>query len=128
MCEKAKEIQVLWEPEDSDFVFYRHSLGNGKEEICVEVGHNSTADRWLFRQDQLQEIYVEWAGLKEVSNWAHSILDAFQFFALSDVPNVDLTFRMRSLEQLWLAFVMKEKYGKVWNGTDWIKGEYRNKD
>jgi len=24
-----------------------------------------------------------------------------------------------SMEQLWLAFVMKEKYGKVWNGEDW---------
>jgi len=25
-----------------------------------------------------------------------------------------------SWEQLWLALVMKEKYGKVWNGEDWI--------
>jgi hypothetical protein len=26
-----------------------------------------------------------------------------------------------SPEQLWLAFVMKEKYNKVWNGEDWVK-------
>jgi len=26
-----------------------------------------------------------------------------------------------SMEQLWLAFVMKERYGKVWNGIAWIK-------
>jgi hypothetical protein len=25
-----------------------------------------------------------------------------------------------SWEQLWLAFVMKEKYNKVWNGEDWV--------
>jgi len=26
-----------------------------------------------------------------------------------------------SMEQLWLAFVMNEKYNKVWNGKDWMK-------
>jgi len=26
-----------------------------------------------------------------------------------------------SLEQLWLAFVMKECFGKVWHGEKWIK-------
>jgi len=26
-----------------------------------------------------------------------------------------------SMEQLWLAFVMKEKYGKVWDRKDWIE-------
>ena len=26
-----------------------------------------------------------------------------------------------SFEQLWLVFVMKEKYGKTWNGQDWVK-------
>lgn len=26
-----------------------------------------------------------------------------------------------SMEQLWLAFVMKEKYGKIWDGEDWVK-------
>ena len=25
-----------------------------------------------------------------------------------------------SMEQLWLAFVMKSKYNKTWNGEDWI--------
>ena len=25
-----------------------------------------------------------------------------------------------SFEQLWLAFVMKEKFNKVWDGKDWI--------
>ena len=28
-----------------------------------------------------------------------------------------------SMEQLWLAFVMKEKYGKVWDGKSWTKGD-----
>jgi len=29
--------------------------------------------------------------------------------------------RHDSMEQLWLAFVMKEKYNKIWNGENWIK-------
>ena len=29
-----------------------------------------------------------------------------------------------SMEQLWFAFVMKEKYGKVWDGESWkIRGD-----
>ena len=24
-----------------------------------------------------------------------------------------------SMEQLWLAFVMSEKYNKIWNGKEW---------
>jgi len=26
-----------------------------------------------------------------------------------------------SMEQLWLAFVMFERFGKYWTGTEWIK-------
>lgn len=28
-----------------------------------------------------------------------------------------------SIEQLWLAFVMHKKYGKVWDGQEWVKEE-----
>lgn len=34
-----------------------------------------------------------------------------------------LDFRQKgnwSMEQLWLSYVMKEKYNKTWNGEDWI--------
>jgi hypothetical protein len=26
-----------------------------------------------------------------------------------------------SYERLWLMFVMHEKYGKIWNGEEWVK-------
>lgn len=26
-----------------------------------------------------------------------------------------------SMEQLWLAFIMKNEYHKIWSGEDWIK-------
>lgn len=116
MCEKAKEIQELWEPEDGDFVFYHHSLGNGKEEICVEVGHNSTADRWLPRQDQLQEMVrgrnpIPAALLWDFARWEDDA--SFSRYGLKSWEDL-------SFEMLWLAYVMHKLHNKVWNGTDWI--------
>jgi len=29
--------------------------------------------------------------------------------------------KYKSMEQLWLAFVMKVKYGKHWDGKEWVK-------
>jgi len=29
--------------------------------------------------------------------------------------------RFLSMEQLWLGFVMKERFGKCWNGDNWMK-------
>jgi hypothetical protein len=28
-----------------------------------------------------------------------------------------------SMEKLWLSYVMKEKYGKSWNGQEWVGGK-----
>ena len=30
--------------------------------------------------------------------------------------------KFTSMEQLWLAFIMREKYQKVWSGTEWVNG------
>ena len=63
---------------------------------------------WLPRQDQLQEkIRDEWEGTSQLAFGFASFTDEF----------VEIT----SMEQLWLAFVMKEKYSKQWSGTDWVK-------
>lgn len=31
-------------------------------------------------------------------------------------------------EQLWLVFVMKEKYNKTWNGENWIKEQVKSEE
>ena len=62
----------------------------------------------LYRQDQLQEMY-------QLTTTAH-LIAAFNIW-LKDAP-VDM-YLWGSMEQLWLAFVMKEKHGKVWNGEEW---------
>ena len=92
------------------------------EEIIKEfqkqyTRHNNTL--WLPRQDQLQDILDE--------NYVH-IIGEFKKFAYSEYNNSVFsacgTFcptENGSMEQLWLAFVMNEKYNKVWDGTKWIK-------
>lgn len=73
----------------------------------------------LERQDQLQEMLEFpvgsfndnfWDALADLYNW--SFKGSWRKFE-HYIP--------LSMEQLWLAFVMKEKYDKVWNGEDWIK-------
>ncbi len=95
MCEKAEEIQKFY-PNDKISNFFS---GN-KLEI------------WLPRQDQLQEMIVKAYGN---CRW-HKVFSSF----LNWYGDVNIV-QIESMEQLWLAFVMKEKYQKTWSGKDWIK-------
>ncbi len=68
---------------------------------------------WLPRQDQLQE-------MSQFSGGLPNQLWNFNEFCFPDRWNFDeYTSGFTSMEQLWLAFVMKEKYGKVWTGK-WV--------
>lgn len=67
----------------------------------------------LFRQDQLQEMLID--NYKE--HWGENIYPGLMEEAVTFAEQRPY----KSMEQLWLAFVMKEKYGKLWNGKDWVK-------
>jgi len=62
----------------------------------------------IWRQDQLQEMVIEDTG-------SIALIFVFNYWFYNADIDED-----SSMEQLWLAFVMKEKYGKVWNGEEWI--------
>ena len=66
-------------------------------------------DRTKNLQDQLQEMVNE----NGILNMFHSFMEWFN----SDEEYEQLP--MDSMEQLWLAFVMKEKHSKTWNGKEW---------
>ena len=71
----------------------------------------------LFHQDQLQEM------VSQHNLWLKTL--AFEFF-LRKEGKYDINgypYQFTSLEQLWLAFVMKEKYNKIWTGQEWEKIE-----
>jgi len=58
----------------------------------------------VYRQDQLQEM------VKGIDNEYHLLRCFFEFCSCQN---------HKPFEQLWLAFVMKEKYNKVWNMEEW---------
>lgn len=147
MCEEATEVQGEWIPDDWDYChckteewvvvlsgyetdggYYGHQTPSESKisyytGSCDDISAGDFKARHvqLPRQDQLQEMMSgEWYG----------ILNKFFSFAFepemdeSDEPTVywvahSFTKQFTSMEQLWLAFVMKEKYGKVWNNEEW---------
>jgi len=74
------------------------------------------------RQDQLQEMVIDKGESRRDELWR--ITCDFEAFVLAYCIIGRGDYRLRdftSMEQLWLAFVMKEKYQKVWDGNGWIK-------
>jgi len=151
MVEKAVEIQKFkpnFDKDDHNFVANFHNSKHcpthgsdhlwtkdlkhdfycpncGKELVSSEdVAHIETYEGnealksvWLPRQDQLQGMLYN-----EDRPRAWDLFCDFDEFIITHSREVgDYTL---SAEQLWLAFVMHEKYGKKWNGKDWIKEEY----
>lgn len=137
-CGEAKEIQKLWKPLAGDFV----TCDNPEDRRVVIIttgeidlkknpdfldvifpfsyGNNSDYKRkdkmiWIPRQDQLQELIKR----SDMTKALHQIYEAAEF----------LWFKNKSgtMEQLWLAFIMKEKYNKIWNDVKEIWGEGENK-
>ena len=139
MCEKAEEIQKA-RPQrysiEADLFqvknYYKDCLTCEKEDVtweyCPICGNKTTRREelkvvagnfgplakavWLPRQDQLQEMVGGFeAGFIDWYAWLRNI------YPETKSPFVRL---FTSFEQLWLAFVMKEKHGKVWSGEEWV--------
>jgi len=132
MCEKAKSIQekrgnknTWWK--DGDYVYcMMYGERNAPEnridvflEYAFQDDHYDDMEFiWLPRQDQLQEMVKREDYSSDITDGALMLM-GLCFLWCKD--NWNLTHQFTSMEQLWLAFVMKEKYSKVWNGEDWIK-------
>lgn len=131
MCEKAKEIQELWKPSRGDFVYdivdndnIWHSRGwhiitSVVTDLFQIDQYQGTCKKekyiWLPRQDQLQDI----TGIKSIP----TLLSRFNEFVFGDIEYASCF--VDSCEQLWLAFVMKTKFGKMLDlkVKDWVKEE-----
>jgi len=78
-------------------------------------------DRTRNLQDQLQEM-IKHRESTTLAIWfadfcnINEYLEGFDWDGKTKYLN-----QFISMEQLWLAFVMKEKFNKVWNGENWIK-------
>jgi len=85
------------------------SIKEGEYEI-----HTLCNALWLPRQDQLQKM------VKEDGETDLEILADFSYGMIEFSSKYGGTLKFTSMEQLWLAFVMKEKYNKTWDGEKWI--------
>ena len=77
---------------------------------------------WVPRQDQLQNIvFLETHDLLENLKHFYDWTNKYRLIEYGSAStNVQLEgYGFTSMEQLWLAFVMKEKYNKVWGGENW---------
>jgi len=91
---------------------YRDSMSFWRDKDCPSYFGDPKAV-FLPRQDQLQEIYCSvMINKKEVFNLVSEI---FRFANTNPVSEV-----CKSMEQLWLAFVMNELYKKEWKEDKWI--------
>ena len=78
---------------------------------------------WLPTQSQLQEMLVKHRHptIDEERYCAYYLyLDFYDWLPRhGSILENKGRLNCNSMEQLWLAFVMKEKYNKVWNGEEW---------
>jgi len=122
MCEKASEIQKTWKPEEWDLVSTACAESTEKD-LWVRMiydlddfnneGESYIKDfpckTWLPRQDQLQEMVGDSFILLS------GVFVSFYTFFIDHIKD-----NSQSFEQIWLEFVMKEKFNKVWDGNEWI--------
>jgi len=103
MCKEAEEIQEIFrDPYDDD-------------------GYQSAYCIILPTQDELQDMY----DAPTIS----TLIYEFNTFVFGDRFNtkeerakvIGYSSIFRSMDQLWLGFVMQEKYGKQWDGRKWVK-------
>jgi len=111
---------LMWAPN-----VLREKLGIKENSIIVSIESDKDRGMWiqegtresdkpviiLWRQDQLQEMLHCSIGEGMNRLWAYF----HEWFCKIGA----VEYSKSSWEQLWLAFVMKEKYGKVWNGEEW---------
>jgi hypothetical protein len=125
-----EEIKKLWKKELGDFVYVPeydmiHTVFDGADnEYSASTNHISQHYRhidkctWLPRQDQLQDM-VKNVGIVSFSNNLFDLDFEFSNFIMEFRSSYLSKFK--TMEQLWLAFVMNEKFNKKWNGHEWIK-------
>lgn len=140
MCEKAKEIQKIWKPKVGDYALCSYAKtveiyiiskieveGSAKKFGIIyyinEINGLSSATvmgnilkddfTWLPIQEQLQEMtegrFHIWGNLNSL----------YMTASTADRASHQVCKQINSMNELWLIYVMKEKYNKVWDGDNW---------
>lgn len=119
-CEKAVEIQKP----SSQYVAGDWFADTGV--VYVVGSHESirydfTDHVWLPRQDQLQAMVLPSPVFNLDPEDFDTKIDYAFWLAREFAEGIqERKWSQQTMEQLWLGYVMKKKYGKVWNNEDWV--------
>ena len=130
MCKTSKEIQEFWTQTPGDY--YVGSCGkilcwtfNNTESTRMKHGfkveNEETLVRieklfWLPRQNQLVELAQ--CKNKVFSDISYHFLEWIKQPYNPEKPSTDKVFN--SLQQMWFAYIMKNKFSKDWEKDSWI--------
>jgi len=93
-------------------------------DACFPIGENIGYDNpkpdltksfWLPTQEQLQEM------IKDKWICEADMLFVFKYWIEKAMVEKIISVAKYTLTELWLAFVMHEKYNKIWTGEKWEK-------
>ena len=114
MMDKAwPYLKKSWRWDKGDFYFDRREgyLSVGVWCDTFDYGEEMVGSAIpLPRQDELQEM-LGFCGASGIHGW------------MKRVTLFQMESPYQSFEQLWLAFVLKEKYNKIWNGEEWVESK-----
>ena len=133
LCAKAEDVQSLWSPRHGDFF-----LGEkGRVECWVHTVHSQrrvkqgfgisrldekvvclTPYTWLPRLDQLMEMAQVRGRRFESVSQEFFTWNTRAYAGGARLPREVFT----TLEQVWLAFVMQNRFDKIWTGSAWKLG------
>lgn len=115
-----KKVEILcYQPDDVKNFF----VSTNEKQSHIMSAQDMTKEHvvWLPRQDQLQEMVIKY-GKDIKPEWFPCLLYVVDFFlkpyAIECERSTGYPFP-NTMEQMWLSFVMKDKYNKVWTGDIW---------
>lgn len=114
MCEKAEEIQK--EKDRNLDMFYSVNVLEYDADGNCWFNRNNKKAIWVPTQDQLQGIAIKISEL-----WIHVLNRFYEYYTEQVRWNHEWHAFFNTPEMMWLAFVMREEFGKVWDGKEWIE-------
>jgi hypothetical protein len=135
MCTKADEIKSYWEPEQGDY-FY------GLPKDIADMEYERGVYRVIISEDEFYSIIPENYDLrkKEFSGFGeedepvflprqdnlqkmidyelpYDLISRFSEWAAG--LELSMRERLKTMEQIWLAYVMWQNHAKIWSGREW---------
>ncbi len=115
MCD-CEEIQAKKQYYNMGDYFTQEVLGEYQLCLCKIASMPKSTTIWLPHQGQLQEM-VKCVWQKLTIQW--TLLHSFTINVDGKYTLPCSGWKAESMEQLWLAFVLKENHNKVWGGEKW---------